>query len=127
MSTTACVAADGWVLLTARGVAVLVRGAGLEVDIVAHARRGERGGVAWAVVLGDEVLRLEHVAAAAVRAEEAARALEQLVVRTSTLEDGERLIARGDACEWSPILLAGFVLRPLDSGERRSRGRRLGC
>ena len=36
MSTKACVLADGWVLLTARGVAVLVRGAGLEVDIVEH-------------------------------------------------------------------------------------------
>ena len=45
--------------------------------------------------------------------------LEQLVVRTSTLEDGERLIARGDACEWSTILIDGFVLRTLDSGERR--------
>jgi len=45
--------------------------------------------------------------------------LEQLVVRTTTLEDGERLIARGDACEWSTILIDGFVLRTLDSGERR--------
>ncbi|MEC7161814.1 MAG: Crp/Fnr family transcriptional regulator [Pseudomonadota bacterium] len=45
--------------------------------------------------------------------------LEGLVVDTMTLRDGARAIARGDACNWSAILIDGFVLRTLENGGRR--------
>ena len=45
--------------------------------------------------------------------------LEGLVARTLTLQDGERLIARGEECDCSTLLIDGFVLRTLESEDRR--------
>lgn len=45
--------------------------------------------------------------------------LEALVGDTIHLEDGERLIARGEHCEFSTILIDGFMLRTLESEDRR--------
>ncbi|MEE3156048.1 MAG: Crp/Fnr family transcriptional regulator, partial [Pseudomonadota bacterium] len=45
--------------------------------------------------------------------------LESLVVDTMTLRDGARAIARGDASNWSAILIDGVVLRTLENGGRR--------
>ena len=45
--------------------------------------------------------------------------MESLVAKTFTMADGERLIARGDACEFSTLLIEGFMVRTLESEDRR--------
>ncbi|MEH6722567.1 MAG: Crp/Fnr family transcriptional regulator, partial [Qipengyuania sp.] len=45
--------------------------------------------------------------------------LEGLITRTLTLQDGERLIARGEECDCSTLLIDGFILRTLESEDRR--------
>ncbi|MBX7513293.1 Crp/Fnr family transcriptional regulator [Qipengyuania sp. GH38] len=45
--------------------------------------------------------------------------LESLVSRVEIHPDGHRLISRGDICDHSTMLIDGFMLRTLDSGDRR--------
>ena len=45
--------------------------------------------------------------------------LERLAGDVQTFEGGHRLIARGDACDYSTILVEGFMLRTLESEQRR--------
>ena len=45
--------------------------------------------------------------------------LESLVGEIQCFEDGHRLIARGDYCDCSTMLVEGFVLRTLESEDRR--------
>ena len=45
--------------------------------------------------------------------------LEDLVSRTCTMNHGQRLVARGEECDRSTILIDGFMLRTLESEGRR--------
>lgn len=45
--------------------------------------------------------------------------LENMAGSIKTYPDGHRLIARGDVCDHSTILIDGFMLRTLESDERR--------
>ena len=45
--------------------------------------------------------------------------LEGLISKTRTLEDGYRLISRGDECAYSTLLIEGFMVRTLESEDRR--------
>jgi CRP-like cAMP-binding protein len=45
--------------------------------------------------------------------------MEELVARTEVLEHGHRVIARGETCDHSTILIEGFMLRTLEEDSRR--------
>ena len=45
--------------------------------------------------------------------------LEALAGDLRTFEDGQRLVARGDLCDCSTMLVEGFMLRTLESEDRR--------
>ena len=45
--------------------------------------------------------------------------LEELVDETRTMRNGERVIARGDVCDTSTILIDGFMLRTLETNGKR--------
>ena len=45
--------------------------------------------------------------------------LESIAGDVRTFEDGQRLIARGDYCDCSTMLVEGFMLRTLESDDRR--------
>ena len=58
--------------------------------------------------------RLRHDMSTAEKAE-----LEAIIGEPRELKDGERLLARGDECGSSTMLIEGFMLRTLESGDRR--------
>lgn len=58
--------------------------------------------------------RLRHDMSEAEKAE-----LENLAGNIQTFEDGHRLISRGDECEYSTMLVEGFMLRTLECEDRR--------